>query len=118
MAQAMASGTSGLDRAAALVKLRSAGVSPELFTEAAGKYSLGRLYGLLARLSQISPVDESDGFEWRYLVIQPSLDESVFKLWGQLPESTAGSSRRLCPSGKPNFRSFPTRDKDRGKPTP
>jgi hypothetical protein len=74
-----------LDRAAALVKLRSAGVSPELFTEAAGKYSLGRLYGLLARLSQISPVDESDGFEWRYLVIQPSLDESVFKLWGQLP---------------------------------
>jgi hypothetical protein len=41
---------------------------------------LGRLYGLLARLSQISPVDESDGFEWRYLVIQPSLDESVFKL--------------------------------------
>ncbi|HKY47295.1 MAG TPA: HNH endonuclease signature motif containing protein, partial [Acidimicrobiia bacterium] len=31
------------------------------------------------------PTDEQDVFEYRYLVIQPALDESVFKLWGQLP---------------------------------
>ena len=32
-----------------------------------------------------APADEQDVFEYRYLVIQPSLDESVFKLWGALP---------------------------------
>jgi len=83
--QAMAEGKWGLDRAAALVKLRTAGITQELFTEAAEKYSLGRLYGLLDRLRAISPADESDSFEYRYLVIQPNLDESVFKVWGQLP---------------------------------
>src|SRR5687768_8455864 len=81
----MAEGRCGLDRSAALVKLRQAGIDPEMFGEAAEKYSLGRLYGLLDRLRHLSPVDESDLFEWRFLVIQPNLDESVFKLWGQLP---------------------------------
>ena len=81
----MAEGRWGLDRAAALTKLRSAGIDPDQFTEVAEKYSLGRLYGLLDRLRHVSPADEQDVFEYRYLVIQPNLDESVFKLWGQLP---------------------------------
>jgi hypothetical protein len=74
-----------LDRAAALVKLRHTGLNGDEFTEVAENYSLGRLYGLLDRLRHITPADEADLFEYRYLVIQPSLDESVFKLWGQLP---------------------------------
>jgi hypothetical protein len=83
--QAMSEGKWGLDRAAALVKLRHAGLNPNEFTEVTENYSLGRLYGLLDRIRPISPGDEADVFEYRYLVIQPSLDESVFKLWGQLP---------------------------------
>jgi hypothetical protein len=82
--QAMREGRWGLDRAAALVKLRSTGLNGPEFTEAAEKYSLGRLYGLLDRLRRLTPTDETDVFEYRYLVIQPSLDESVFKLWGTL----------------------------------
>ena len=74
-----------MDRAAALVKLRHVGLSGDQFTDVAENYSLGRLYGLLDRLRHVSPADESDLFEYRYLVIQPSLDESVFKLWGALP---------------------------------
>ncbi len=74
-----------MDRAAALVKLKAAGVSPELFCEAAERYSLGRLYGLWDRLRHLTPHDEQDLFEARFLVIQPNLDESMFKLWGQLP---------------------------------
>jgi hypothetical protein len=85
--QAMSEGRWGLDRAAALVKLRHAGLNGDEFTEVAENYSLGRLYGLLDRLRHISPADEQVLFEYRYLVIQPSLDESVFKLWGQLPGS-------------------------------
>ncbi len=83
--RAMAEGRWGLDRAAALTKLRTAGIDPDLFAEAAENYSLGRLYGLLDRLRHLSPADEEDVFADRYLVIQPNLDESVFKLWGQLP---------------------------------
>jgi 5-methylcytosine-specific restriction endonuclease McrA len=81
----LATGKWGLDRAALLVKLRVAGASPELFSEAAERYSLGRLYGLLDRLRHLCPADEQDLFEYRYLVIQPNLDESAFKLWGHLP---------------------------------
>ncbi|HUP15939.1 MAG TPA: HNH endonuclease signature motif containing protein, partial [Acidimicrobiia bacterium] len=83
--QAMVEGRWGLDRAAALVKLRQAGLNGDEFTEVAETYSLGRLYGLLDRLRHLDPTDETDVFEYCYLVIQPSLDESVFKLWGQLP---------------------------------
>jgi hypothetical protein len=43
--RAMAQGRWGLDRAAALTKLRTAGIDPHLFSEAAESYSLGRLYG-------------------------------------------------------------------------
>jgi hypothetical protein len=82
---AMTAGIWGLDRSAALVKLRAAGINPDLFTEVAANYSLGRLYGLLDRMRDISPADEQDVFEQRYLVMQPSLDQSAFKLWGLLP---------------------------------
>jgi hypothetical protein len=81
----MSSGKWGLDRAALLCKLRQANATPELFSEAAERYSLGRLYGLVDKLRHLSPAVEQDLFEYRYLVVQPSLDESAFKLWGQLP---------------------------------
>jgi hypothetical protein len=79
---ALASGRWGLDRAALLVKLRHAGVIPRLFSEAAERYSLGRLYGLVDKLRHLIPADEQDLFEYRYLVVQPNLDESAFKLRG------------------------------------
>ena len=63
--QAMREGKWGLDRAAALTKLRSAGIDPEEFTEVAGEYSLGRLYGLLDRLRPVTPVDEEEVFDSR-----------------------------------------------------
>jgi len=90
---ALASGRWGLDRAALLVKLRHAGVIPRLFSEAAERYSLGRLYGLVDKLRHLSPADEQDLFEYRYLVIQPNLDESAYKLRGQLPSSTGREAR-------------------------
>ena len=82
---AMAEGRWGLDRAAALTKLRTAGIDPDQFTEVAEKYSLARLYGLLDRLRPVSPTDEEEVFDSRYLVIQPNLDESLYQIWGRLP---------------------------------
>jgi hypothetical protein len=74
----------GLDRAAFLVKLAATGAPAALITEAATQYSLGRLWGLVDQRRRIDHVTEKATFESRYLVIQPSLDESMFRLWGQL----------------------------------
>ena len=46
----------------------------------AGEYSLARLYGLLDRLRPVTPVDEEEVFDSRYLVIQPNLDESIYQI--------------------------------------
>ena len=103
--QAMAAGRWGLDRAAALVKLRHSDISQELFAEAAANYSLGRLYGLLDRLRRLDPSDEAEGFAARYLVIQPNLDESVYQLWGRLPGSRRPHRRKSPPpAGNPTTR--------------
>ena len=88
---ALAEGRWGLDRAAVLTKLRTAGIDSDLFRVVAEEYSLGRLYGLLDRLRTVSPADEAEVFDSRYLVIQPNLDESVYRLWGQL----AGTDGRI-----------------------
>jgi hypothetical protein len=82
----MAQGRCGLDRAAVLVKLHTAGVeSGQLGDPVASGFSLGRLYGLLERVRTFTAEEERSGFEHRYLVIQPSLDDAAYKLWGLLP---------------------------------
>jgi hypothetical protein len=82
--QQLAAGRFGLDRAAFLVKLAATGASAELVSEAADEYSLGRLWGLVEARREIGATHEQFAFEGRYLVIQPSLDESTFRLSGQL----------------------------------
>jgi hypothetical protein len=82
----MADGRCGLDRAAVLVKLHTAGVTDDQLGDAtATGFSLGRLYGLLDRVRTLTAEEERTGFEHRYLVIQPSLDDAAYKLWGLLP---------------------------------
>jgi hypothetical protein len=80
----MQSGKWGLDRASHLIKLAATGCPTDLFLEAADDYSLGRLWGLVEQRREVSATHEQSSFGSRYLVIQPSLDESMFQLWGQL----------------------------------
>ena len=82
--EAMAAGRWGLDRASLLIRLAKAGASPELVSEAGTHYSLGRLYGLVLSLREISSLAEQADFDSRFLGLQPNLDESVFRLWGSL----------------------------------
>ncbi len=82
----MAGGRCGLDRAAVLVKLHTAGVGNDQLGDAtATRFSLGRLYGCWTGSGPSPNDDERTGFEHRYLVIQPSLDDAAYKLWGLLP---------------------------------
>jgi hypothetical protein len=80
----MKAGTWGLDRASLLLRLSQAGATPEQVADAADNYSLGRIYGLILELKEISTLQEQASFEDRYLVIQPNLDSSMYKLWGQI----------------------------------
>jgi hypothetical protein len=83
--QGMRQGLWGPDRASFLVKLEAAGAPPEVVGKAATDHSLGKLWGLVERYRQITSDQEQANFESRYLVVQPSLDQSVFKIFGQLP---------------------------------
>jgi hypothetical protein len=82
--QQLTAGRWGLDRVSMLIKLAATGASPDLISEAADEYSLGRLWGLIDQRRRVDPLVEQASFESRYLVIQPSLDQSMFRLWGQL----------------------------------
>ena len=82
--QNMLAGLWGIDRASVVAKL-AAGIPSDQLFETAETFSLGRLYGLLERTRRLDSDSESFDYDWRFLVCQPSLDESVFKLWGQLP---------------------------------
>ena len=80
----MEAGLWELDRASLLLRLAQAGAAAEQVADAAENYSLGRIYGLILELTEISPLQEQAAFEDRYLVIQPNLDSSMYKLWGQI----------------------------------
>ncbi|HEY7703442.1 MAG TPA: HNH endonuclease signature motif containing protein [Acidimicrobiia bacterium] len=81
----LATGTWSLDRAALLARLRDVGASDQQFSEAADRYSLGRIYGLIEQLRRQDPKDESDAYADRYLVFQPDLENGVWRHWGQMP---------------------------------
>lgn len=75
----------GLDRAYWLTRLAACNVGAELLAEAGETYSLGRLAGLADRLRTHDSWDETAAYENRFLVLQPSLDDSAWRLWGMLP---------------------------------
>ncbi|HEY7583457.1 MAG TPA: hypothetical protein VIB78_07565, partial [Acidimicrobiia bacterium] len=75
-------GAISLDRAALLVELSKTGLSDSEALSLSPDYSLGRLYGMLERRRRVSAEDSQTLFSDRYLVIQPSLDQSAHRFWG------------------------------------
>jgi hypothetical protein len=84
IAFALADGEYTFDRAIATVKLADAGASDhEVRTSLA--WDLGSLSRAAGRRRRMTSVDEQRSFCDRYLVVQPNLDESVYRISGQLP---------------------------------
>ncbi|HEU4750229.1 MAG TPA: HNH endonuclease [Acidimicrobiia bacterium] len=79
----LASGEVGLERAVLMTRLRLAGASDAEVTASLG-YDLAGLERLVAARKRIAAADETATFADRYLVMQPNLDESAWKLWGLL----------------------------------
>ena len=71
-----------LDRAALLVELAKTGLSETEVLSLSPDYSLGRLYRMLEQRRKMSAAESQAQFSDRYLVIQPSLDQSAHKIWG------------------------------------
>ncbi|HJU80586.1 MAG TPA: hypothetical protein VJ796_02440 [Acidimicrobiia bacterium] len=78
----LSKGAISLDRAAVLVELSQTGLSEAEVLSFSPDYSLGRLYGLLERRRRVRGEDAQTLFSDRYLVIQPSLDQSAHRFWG------------------------------------
>jgi len=77
------SGEVTVDRAAAIARLKAAGASERTVAESWGR-DLAGVAQVTASHRRISSREESDTHQDRYLHMQPSLDESCWKLWGQL----------------------------------
>jgi hypothetical protein len=77
------SGSVSTDRAAAVVRLKNAGADERTVTESWGRDLTG-VRQMLAGHRRINAAEESDSFRDRFLHLQPSLDESRWKVWGQL----------------------------------
>ena len=81
---AVAAGVIGFDRAAAVSRLAGRDNSLDLLSEAAG-YDIDGIRALTAKRRRMTRLDEIRSFEERYVSIQPNLDESAWRLTGQLP---------------------------------
>jgi len=81
--EALERGEASFDRAVAVTGLAAVGVE-DAFERSLG-FDLSGVNRWAARHRRIVPMDEQAAFAGRYLVLQPNLDESSWKLWGQLP---------------------------------
>ncbi|HEY7583800.1 MAG TPA: hypothetical protein VIB78_09295, partial [Acidimicrobiia bacterium] len=77
----LSKGAISLDRAAVLVELSDTGLSESEVLALSPDYSLGRLYGMLEKRRRLGLKESRVDFSDRYLVIQPSLDQSAHKFW-------------------------------------
>ena len=72
------------DRTIATVKLSDAGALPEVVDESYGR-DLGGVARMTARTRHVTPTSERETFSGRYFTIQPNLDETRYRMWGEAP---------------------------------
>ncbi|MFQ5968554.1 MAG: DUF222 domain-containing protein [Acidimicrobiia bacterium] len=82
-ASALKKGRISSDRAKAEGRLAEAGASDEVVTDSRSRDVAG-IWKLVSRHRHLSRCDEQQAFADRYFVLQPSLDESSWRLSGQL----------------------------------
>jgi hypothetical protein len=72
------------DRTIAAVKLADAGAAPDVVDESYRR-DLSGVATLMVNTRRVTPVDERQVFNGRYFTIQPNLDESSYRMWGEAP---------------------------------
>jgi hypothetical protein len=84
IAARLETGEMTVDRALATARLAAAGATADLVADSAG-YDLQEVRRLVARHRRYTRAEEERIFRDRYVVMQPNLDGTVWRLWGQLP---------------------------------
>jgi len=84
LAEELAAGRVTFDRATEESRLISSGVSSELVAQSRG-WDLVGIRRMVARHQPLTRPSEQDLFTGRFLSIQPTLDQTSYKLWGQFP---------------------------------
>ncbi len=72
------------DRTVAAIKLADAGASQDDVTESYRR-DLAGVARMIVRTRHVTPADERRVFSGRYFTIQPNLDESTYRMWGEAP---------------------------------
>jgi hypothetical protein len=72
------------DRTVAAVKLADAGATPQQVAESYRR-DLGGVGRMIAQTRHITPIQEREVFDGRHFTIQPNLDESRYRMWGEAP---------------------------------
>jgi len=78
----LADGMLTFDRACELIRLPDSTVED---LEGSRRFDIAGLRRVIARGRAMTPVEEADAFTGRHLVMQPTLDQSRWRLWGSLP---------------------------------
>ena len=80
----LADGVITFDRAVAEANLHASDASEDQLADSRG-FDISGVRRMAAQRRRITPQDEQLVFENRFIALQPSLDESAWKMWGQLP---------------------------------
>jgi len=78
----LADGGLTFDRATELMRLSDPTLSD---IEGSRSFDIAGLRRLIAHDRVLTPVEERDTYDSRHLVMQPNLDQTTWRLWGQLP---------------------------------
>ncbi len=84
LAEELEQGSISFDRVAEESRLVGSGAQPELVSLSRG-WSIAGIRRMAARYRRISRQDEQDTYRDRFLSIQPTLDQTSYKLWGRFP---------------------------------
>jgi hypothetical protein len=84
VAEAVASGEIGFDRAVAVGRFAGRDDNLDLLGDMAG-YDTAGIRRVAAKRRRMTRVDEECAFRDRYLTVQPNIDESAWQLNGRLP---------------------------------
>ena len=82
--ETLTSGLGSFDRVLATGQLAASGASPDRIKQSAG-FDIPGVRRLTAMHRRMSRRDQQQVFSDRYLTMQPTLDRTAFRLWGQLP---------------------------------
>ena len=82
--EGLAAGEMSVDRAVAVTRLKAVGAD-EATVERSFGLDLGGVRRLIASHHLVTPETERDVFASRFLHLQPTLDASSYRIWGELP---------------------------------